>query len=308
MKNTSALYRFTLWLMFSCFCGSAFSQSNSPVIDFASDTQEPLWIEKILLTSNRNADATRMIFQDINLRHPSALFILGDVVALGFEDSKWKKIDEYLKLLKATGVPVYAALGNHELMFRAVKGGRKFQKRFPMHSATGYLEIVDSVAVILLNSNFAKMKPVEIQIQDTWYKNTLSQLETDPGVKSVLVGCHHSPYTNSTIVAPSLLVREKFVAPFLKSDKCVLFLSGHSHNFEHFKVDGKQFLVIGGGGGIHQPVYSGIGRLRTNDINSDYKPMFHYLEIRRVRDSLQVTSRQLKSDFSGFTDGLTFKF
>ena len=308
MKKALSCCFFILCFLLLNSAQPAFSQPNPPVIDFASDTQDPLWVEKIFLTANRNAEATRMIFGDITQRHPAALFVLGDVVALGFENRKWKNIDAYLKALKNTSVPVYAALGNHELMFDASKGMRKFQSRFPMHKSTGYVEIIDSVAVILLNSNFSKMLPGEIQKQDIWYKNTLQQLETDNEVKFVLVGCHHSPYTNSTIVSPSLLVRDKFVAPFLKSKKCVLFLSGHSHNFEHFVVEGKQFLVIGGGGGIHQPVYTGIGRLRTNDLSGNYKPMFHYVEVKRIRDSLQVTSRQLKTDFSGFTDGLRFRF
>ncbi|MEO6849787.1 MAG: hypothetical protein ABI203_08010, partial [Mucilaginibacter sp.] len=104
--------------------------------------------------------------------------------------------------------------------------------------------------------------------------------------------------------APSLLVQQKFVAPFLKSKKCVLFISGHSHNYEHFKVDGKQFLVIGGGGGIHQPLYT--DRQKTPDISGNYKPMFHYVEITRMGGSLQVSSRQLKTDFTGLKEGLSF--
>ncbi len=33
--------------------------------------------------------------------------------------------------------------------------------------------------------------------------------------------------------------------------------------------------------------------------------MFHYLSIKRVNDRLEVTSRELRTDFSGFEDGLT---
>jgi len=148
------------------------------------------------------------------------------------------------------------------------------------------------------------MTAAAIKNQDAWYKNALHQLDSDASVKFVVVGCHHSPFTNSRVVAPSLTVQQKFVGPFLKEKKCVLFLSGHSHNFEQFKVSGKQFLVIGGGGGIHQPLNTDTTKMP--DISANYKPMFHYLELRRVRDSIQVTSRQLKPDFSGFNDGLTF--
>jgi len=63
-------------------------------------------------------------------------------------------------------------------------------------------------------------------------------------------------------------------------------------------------LVIGGGGGPHQPMLS--GKELTPDISHAYKPMFHYLEVKRYGDSLQVISRRLKADFSGFNDGLIF--
>jgi predicted MPP superfamily phosphohydrolase len=283
---------------------TAFSQKNPPVIDFASDTQAPLFVEKAIYKPNHNEKATEMIFNDINVRHPSGLFILGDVVSLGFENKKWQQVDTYLKTLRSNGIPVYAALGNHELMINADKGEKRFQSRFPMHKPSGYVETIDSVAVILLNSNFTKMKPAAIKKQDTWYKNTLHQLDSDASVKFVIVGCHHSPYTNSRVVSPSLAVQQKFVAPFLRSKKCALFLSGHSHNFERFKVEGKQFLVIGGGGGIHQPLYT--DKQKTPDISGSYKPMFHYIEVTRLQDSLQISSRQLKSDFTGFKEGLTF--
>ncbi len=299
----SIICLFILWIGISCYPTPLLAQTNEPVIDFTADTQAPLFIERIIRKTNNNEKATEMIFNEINKRCPVSLFILGDVVSLGFENSKWKSMDGYLKLLRNNGIPVYAALGNHELMINATKGGRLFQQRFPEHSPTGYVETIDSVAIILLNSNFEKMKQAAIDTQDAWYNNTLHRLDSDASVKFVIVGCHHSPYTNSKVVNPSVKVQQKFVAPFQKSKKCVLFLSGHSHNFERFEVNGKCFLVIGGGGGINQSVHTDKGN--THDLSANYKPMFHYIEVKRIRDSLQVTSRQLKADFSGFANGLT---
>jgi hypothetical protein len=171
-----------------------------------------------------------------------------------------------------------------------------------MYDPAGYDEVVDSVAVILLNSNFAAMSRQEVSNQDAWYQNKLEALDKDPSVKFIIVGCHHSPYTNSRIVKPSLAVQQNFVPPFINSKKCVLFLSGHSHNFERFRVNGKDFLVIGGGGGLHQSLNNNNDQM--HDLSEDYKPAFHYLEVRRQGDSLQVISRELRKDFSGFDDGL----
>ncbi|MES2061648.1 MAG: metallophosphoesterase [Bacteroidota bacterium] len=286
------------------FASKLTAQDKKPVIAFTSDTQEPMWIEKLFLKQNHNLKATRMIFKDVDTLRPSALFILGDVVSLGKNNAAWSNIDKYIQQLRKDSIPVFATLGNHEVMFNTAKGTRNFQRRFPSYKPEGYAVIVDSVAIVLLNSNFGAMTVSEITAQDNWYKQELSLLDKDPAVKFVIVGCHHSPYTNSRVVNPSVAVQENFVEPFLHATKCVLFLSGHSHNYERFKMKGKYFLVIGGGGGLHQPLKANNDII--HDISADYKPAFHYLKISRAQEKLEVTSRKLKPDFSGFQDGFSF--
>jgi hypothetical protein len=284
---------------------TAFAQQKHPFIAFASDTQEPMWVETLFLKSNRNLEATKMIFKDMSAIRPVAFFILGDVVSLGKRNSTWKNIDNYIKQLKQDSIPVYATLGNHEVMFGMERGILNFKKRFPMYDPAGYTEVVDSVAVVLLNSNFAAMSAPDIENQDNWYQQKLKALDTDPAIKFIIVGCHHSPYTNSRIVKPSAEVQKHLVPAFMASKKCALFLSGHSHNFERFKVKDKNFIVIGGGGGLHQPLNA--NNEKMYDLSADYKPAFHYLEVKRDGNALEVLSRQLKPDFSGFTDGLLLK-
>lgn len=293
--------QFTFYLGILCLPLISHAQ---PTLTFTADTQSPLLIERTIRKLNHNEKATEMIFKDVVNGRPAALFILGDVVALGYNNAKWKKIDSYLKWCADDNIPVYATLGNHELILDAAKGKRNFQSRFPMHTTTGYSEVIDSIAVILLNSNFTKMTAAEITGQNDWYAAGLKKMDNDPAIKFVIVGCHHSPYTNSTVVTPDVQVQQRFVPGFIGSKKCVLFLSGHSHNFEEFKVQGKYFLVIGGGGGPHQPLNTAAPI--THDLAAGYKPMFHYLEVKRYGDSLQVISRQLKTDFSGFSEGVKF--
>lgn len=293
-----------LCTIFLCLIiGTSFSQQKRPVIAFTSDTQEPMWVEKIMLKSNHNQQATKMLFKDVLSLHPSGFFILGDVVSVGYRVSKWTAIDEYLKQFSHDSIPVYATLGNHEVLFRQKRGVKNFETRFPMYRASGYTEIIDSIAIILLNSNFNRMTAAEILAQDNWYNKMIKKLDKDDSVRFIIVGCHHSPYTNSRTVKPSMAVRQNFLPAFINSKKCVLFLSGHSHNFEHFVMNGKHFLVIGGGGGLHQPLYT---KEVSHDLAAKYKPAFHYLAIRRFNDSLQVVSRRLKTDFSGFDNGAAF--
>ncbi len=272
------------------------------ILAFASDTQAPMLVETILLKPFKNRKATELLFRDVVVRHPAAFFLLGDVVNLGYSSRQWRPIDRYLNALREGNVPVHAILGNHEVMGRAKEGQQKFQRRFPDHLPTGYLVKYDTIAVVLVNSNFKTLTKEEDKKQVAWFENTLGELDGDASVNAVIIGCHHSPFTNSRIVKPSKEVEQKFVPPYLASRKGILFLSGHCHAFEHYKVKGKDFLVIGGGGGLRQPLRQGLGTLA--DLSPHYKPMFHYITVTGTGGSLVVTSYHIKEDFTGFEDGI----
>ncbi len=279
-------------------------QAAAQTVAFLSDTQAPMWVEKLVLKSNNNVAATGLVFRDILDQRPASLFILGDVVKAGYKTKTWQNIDRYLDSCRKAGIKVSALLGNHDVMTRQRKGEAQFQRRFPDHNRTGFYVVVDSVAVLFLNSNFSKMSSGDIQAQQSWYIKTLKAMESDNGVLATIVSCHHAPYTNSKIVGSSKNVQKYFVPGYLASLKARLFITGHSHNFEWFKKDGKDFLVIGGGGGLRQPLTTKEDRLE--DAAAEYKPQFHYVRMQRFPDQLRFTSRYLKPDFSGFADGVSF--
>jgi len=176
------------------------TDSSGKELVFASDTQAPMWVETLLLKKNNNRVATRDIFDNVLIRHPSAVYLLGDVVSMGSSNRQWKPMDAYLQRLRSKGIKVNASLGNHEVMGRSQTGQRKFQERFPNHIKTGYVDTTDSVAVILLNSNFGSLSLAENKEQVDWYKHTLEKLDADTSVQFIITCCHHSPYTNSSIV------------------------------------------------------------------------------------------------------------
>ena len=280
------------------------SSSSSNEIFFVSDTQQPMLVEKLWLKPNQNKKATAGIFNSILKHKPGSLYMLGDVVGIGYANRKWKKVDLFLDSCRKNGTNVCGVLGNHEVMGRKKKGEANFQKRFPMNVKTGYVSVTDSVAVVLLNSNFSKLSTGEIDIQNKWYAQTLAGLDTSAGIKAVIVCCHHAPYTNSKIVKYSKKVQENFVEGYIKSKKAQLFITGHAHTFEHFKMMGKDFLVIGGGGGLNQPLSRTAKSLP--DLAIDYKPPFHYLSVKRAGDKLLVASHAINDGFNDFNAGYTF--
>ena len=305
---------FSILLFILFFCGSpGISQQLSPGdtlrADFVSDTQNPLWPEKLKLDWNNNELARARIFDAILDEAPSAVFHLGDQIALGFLEKSWAAIDSFGARLAAKKIPFYPILGNHELIYFSGMGRQKFEERFPYVNNTGYMRRLGSIAVVLLNSNFGNLSPEDAQKQQAWYEETLARLEKDSTVDLVIVGCHHPPYTNSTIVSPSREVQQLFVPPFLAASKCRLFVSGHCHAVEHFKKGGKDFLVIGGGGGLQQPLLIGAERRWTDEFPAKTElRMFHYMRCSITAEEVRFTIRMLNGDFASFHDALTLTF
>ena len=80
--------------------------------------------------------------------------------------------------------------------------------------------------------------------------------------------------------------------PYIESVKARLFISGHAHIFEHFIVNGKNFLVIGGGGGLYHPIKT--NKSGHKDLEPDYKPRYHYIIVNAYTDFLEVVSNKLR--------------
>ena len=242
-----------------------------------------------------------MIFSEIIRLSPSAVFHLGDLVALGFWTKEWIPIDRFTSSLKKYNIDFYPILGNHELFFPAQLGLKNFVERFPFHSETGYSVRKSDVAYIMLNSNFGMLTQDEISEQNRWFKETLLKFDNDPGINFIIVAAHHSPFSNSKIVGMNEDVQKYFVPPFIGSSKAKVFISGHAHAFEHFKVEGKDFLVIGGGGGLQHPLFTGRDAKYKNLYDSlSETTMFHFLEVDNFTDSLKFKVMMLNKNFTSF--------
>jgi UDP-2,3-diacylglucosamine pyrophosphatase LpxH len=299
LNKIKSTFRLSHWLVIFLW-GSSPLLAQPATLAFVSDTQEPMWVEDLFLRSNRNVEAADLIFKEIVKQTPTQVFILGDVVALGYKEKKWKEMDARLKACRDAGIRVSALLGNHDVMMRAKKGEERFRQRFPDQVRTGFVIVTDSIAVVLLNSNFKKLSTDEAATQQAWLAATLKELDTNASVKLVITTCHHAPFSNSKVVGSSESAQEHFLPAFRQSKKAKLFMTGHSHAFEHFNKEGKDFVVIGGGGGIHQPLREGDS---LKDLAPAYKPMFHFVTMTRTTRSLLLSSHFLKDDFSGFALG-----
>jgi len=261
-----------------------------------------MWFEKIFVKTHRNEEATNILFDAItNDTLVSSVFLLGDVTGMSSLNSNWVKIDSFLARLKHKNIDAYATAGNHDYLLSSKSAELNLKKRFPDFKRTGYTVRNGSFAVVLLNSNFGELNASEETQQNEWYARQLDSLENDPTIKIVIVGCHHSPYTNSTIINSSQRVRNEFVRPFMKYNKCRLFISGHAHTFQDFKdtVSNKHFLVVGGGGGLLHTLSSEKENELQDQIKWDNKyRMFHFLKCYINANGLVVRVMMLTEDLN----------
>jgi len=276
------------------------SLSIPDTVVFLSDTQSPMWIETFFLKRNKNDRAREMIFNDIIKYKPRAVFHLGDLVSRGYSSRQWTPVDVFVCKLYALHIPFYPIPGNHEYLLFAAKGIANFHKRFPFAQLTGYSEKINTLAIILLNSNFSRMSEGEMDAQQSWYQQILYEYSQDSAITSIVVACHHSPFTNSRIVSPDEKVQNMFLPSFLKYDKCKVFISGHAHAFEHFRLNNKDFLVCGGGGALQHPLLVGNKQRWPDLYTNSSSRMFHYLLLIATEKNIQISVQILSEDFTQF--------
>lgn len=234
---------------------TTFAQTVEHPIIFVGDTQRNSFLE---LFREKNDGVPAKMLSKVADENPCCVVHNGDMVFWGASKSRWREFDSDAAPIIKKNIPIYPVLGNHEYMGRNVTALKNAYARFPfLKSSTWYYKIVDSTAIIFLNSNDGDLTKEQALDQVTWYKSTLNALEKNTSVLYIITVCHHPPFTNSTLVGRSSYILNNFVPVFVKSAKTIAFFSGHCHSYEHFVYKGKSFIVSGGGGGPRQSVEPG---------------------------------------------------
>lgn len=236
-------------------------------------------------------DAEReKIVASLTNENPQAVILLGDLVFQGDSEPQWDYFDRLFAPLRGKNIPFYSVLGNHEYFGEDRIALEKFYLRFPqLEKRQWYAVTIEGIAFIMLNSNFNKLDDAQTRAQQFWYQRMLSQFEADASVHSIIVCCHHPPFTNSTSVESDESVQKHFIQPFISAQKAKIFFSGHCHAYEHFVHQGKHFFVSGGGGGPRQILKEpgSPGALR-DEFPGPQKRFFHYCSITQSRGMLRI--------------------
>jgi predicted phosphodiesterase len=213
---------------------------------------------------------------------PDAVLHTGDVVyrrgALCHYGTKY--FAPYRDLI--ANVPVYPAIGNHDLM--AGDGDAYFDTFvLPQDNAAAseeyYAFDYGPVQVISISSEFYEDDDeAAIAEQRAWLEGELSSSE----LPWTIVLLHRSPYS-STDGKDSSDVREN-LTPIFAEHEVDLVLSGHAHNYERsVPIDGVTYIVTGGGG-------AGLRDVESSETTAVAVKAHHFVQIDASPETLTITA------------------
>ncbi|HLG42985.1 MAG TPA: metallophosphoesterase [Planctomycetota bacterium] len=202
--------------------------------------------------SSTRVERERVAAKVVELR-PAFVLNSGDLVGAGGNYRMWQVFDRLTEGIRQAGIRYVPALGNHEYYGKNEHAMKMYFERFPdLKGRKWYSYDAGPARLLILDSNFDEFEGDEAARQSAWLQEALELAQGDAAVRFVLLVCHHPPYTNSGH-DPSRDALDRFVKPALRFPKYRGMINGHVHTYERFEVEGRSYVVSGGGGA---PLYS----------------------------------------------------
>src|SRR5438067_6049480 len=244
-------------------------------------------------TEASNAAVRRTLVKAIADEHPAFICIGGDISYNGDDANDWKVWDAETSIWREKKIPVYPALGNHDLHGdQKVALGSYFQ-HFPELGDSRYYSVAAANTLLLvLDSSLDETSGAQGQ----WLRHKLEAIPA--GVDFVFVVLHHPPYTSSSDQKKyggghSGRSSEHMLAEMLenyqqKMEARIIVFASHVHNYERHQHGGITYFVTGGGGAHAYPI-----ERASNDIFRDTHINYHYLLVEVDRKTARITMNRL---------------
>ncbi|MBL9042794.1 MAG: metallophosphoesterase family protein [Myxococcales bacterium] len=221
---------------------------------------------------DRDADHQAVVRAMLRER-PDLLVQTGDMISRGSDTSQWRRYFAAVGPL-IRSVPMYPALGNHELrgdpeasqFFRyfVIPGERK---RRPVYYSFRY----GNSLFVSLDGN----SPTDHD-QELWLNRTLDEAKRDPSIRHTFAFVHQPPYSVGAYCGSDRLQRR--LVPILRRYNVRAVFAGHEHAYQHLERGGLRYFVSGGGGA---PLYT---RSTSCNFEDDmalrlFRAEHHYLRV-----------------------------
>lgn len=245
-------------------------------------------------TEAANPPVRQALVRAIAAANPAFICFTGDIVYNGNDVDDWKVWDTETSVWREKNIPVYPALGNHDLHGdEKIALGNYFQ-RFPDLKNSRYYSVrAANTLTLVLDSALEELSGA----QGTWLASQLDHVPAD--VDFVFVMDHHPPYTSSSDAkvmggGHSARGKEQELGKMLENRQAhapfrIVFFSGHVHNYERHEHGGITYFVSGGGAAHAYPIErKPYDPFQSKEIN------YHYLLVEVDRGQLKVTMNRLE--------------
>jgi hypothetical protein len=245
-------------------------------------------------TDAANPIVRQALVQAVAETNPAFISFGGDLVYNGYDVNDWKVWDSETAVWRENKIPVYPAIGNHELHGDEKAALANYFQHFPDLKNCRYYSVrAANTLMLVLDSSLDESSGP----QGRWLTQRLDQL---PGeVDFVFIVLHHPLYTSSSSMqmlsggGHTARSPEKELAKMLEARQPnmrarIVVFSGHVHNYERHEHGGVTYFVTGGAGAHPYVVERKPGDLfQGNGVN------YHYLLIEVDRGVLKVTMHRI---------------
>jgi acid phosphatase type 7 len=227
---------------------------------------------------------------DVN---PAFICFTGDIVYNGNDADDWKVWDSETAVFREKKIPVYPALGNHDLHGKPEIALGNYFQRFPDLKNSRYYSVraANSLVLVLDSSLEEAGGP-----QGQWLADKLDHVPAD--VDFVFLMFHHPPYTSSsdakafggghTARAPEQALAKALEERQVHARYRIVVFSGHVHNYERHEHGGVTYFVSGGGAAHAYPI-----ERAADDPFQSKEVNYHYLLVEVDGRQLKVTMNRL---------------
>jgi Icc-related predicted phosphoesterase len=249
-------------------------------------------------TDPKNTDASnpsvrQTLVQAIAEAHPAFISIGGDIAYRGDNVNDWKVWDAETAVWREDKIPVYPALGNHDLYGDQKIALANYFERFPdLRSNRYYSVLAANTLLLMLDSSLDEISGE----QGRWLAHELDNVPAD--VDFVCLVLHHPPYTDSSDQlfggGHSARPAEQALARMLQDRQAhtrarFVVIAGHVHNYERYEHGGVTYFVSGGGAAHPYMVPR-----KSGDPLFGKAVNYHYLLVEVDRGKMKITMHRLE--------------
>jgi Icc-related predicted phosphoesterase len=249
-------------------------------------------------TDPKNTDASnpsvrQTLVQAIAEAHPAFISIGGDIAYRGDNVNDWKVWDAETAVWREDKIPVYPALGNHDLYGDQKIALANYFQRFPdLRSNRYYSVLAANTLLLMLDSSLDEISGE----QGRWLAHELDNVPAD--VDFVCLVLHHPPYTDSSDQlfggGHSARPAEQTLARMLQDRQAhtrarFVVIAGHVHNYERYEHGGVTYFVSGGGAAHPYMVPR-----KSGDPLFGKAVNYHYLLVEVDRGKMKITMHRLE--------------